>query len=121
MEFFKEVEASGLDIRELKKILSIKNLPQLCQSIYSVILDEQTNGIIYCLWGEFKVNREELKYGIRFSLPHCPNSLVWSITNDNECDKIIIHCTINKRTHDKDFIESIEEFMNDWKNGILSY
>ncbi len=120
MEFFKEIEASNLDIKEFKRFLSIKNLPVLCQSIYSVILDKQTHGIIYCLWGEFEVNREELKYGIRFSLPNCPNSFVWSITNDNECDKIIIHCTINKQIHDKDFTESIEEFMSDWENGITS-
>ena len=121
MEFFKEVEASDLDIRELKKILSIKNLPILCKSINSVILDEQQKGIIYCLWGEFEVNREELKYGIRFSLPNCPNALAWSITMDVDCANILIHCTINKSMHDMDFIESIEEFISDWSNGILLY
>lgn len=120
MEFFKEVNNSNFDVKYLKEILTINNLPALCSSIISVISDQQKTGVIYCLWGEFKINREELKYGIRFSLPDCPNSLVWSITKDNECDKIIIHCTINKHIHDKDFIESIEEFMSDWENGIMS-
>ena len=121
MEFFKEVEGSNLDVKDLINLLSIKNLPTLCQSIHSVILDKQKSGIIYCLWGEFEINREELKYGVRFTLPNCPNALAWSITIDAERAKILIHCTINKTTHDIDFIESIEEFINDWSNGILKY
>ena len=121
MEFFKEDEGSNLDVKDLKKLLAIKNLPKLCESISSVILDEQKKGIIYCLWGEFEVNREELKYGIRFSLPNCPNALAWSITMDVDSANILIHCTINKSVHDIDFIESIEEFISDWSNGILSY
>ena len=120
MEFFKGVEVSDLDIGELKKILSIKNLPVLCKSINSVSLDEQQKGIIYCLWGEFEVNREELKYGIRFSLPNCPNAFAWSITMDIDHANILIHCTTNKSTHDTCLIESIEEFISDWSNGILS-
>ncbi|MCU7834102.1 MAG: hypothetical protein KZQ83_02525 [gamma proteobacterium symbiont of Taylorina sp.] len=121
MEFFKEVESSNLDVKDLRNLLSIKNLPLLCKSINSVILDEQKKGIIYCLWGEFEVNREKLKYGIRFSLPNCPNALTWTITMDVDRANILIHCTINKSIHDTDFIESIEEFISDWSNGILLY
>ena len=81
----------------------------------SLILDNKINGIIYCVWGEFKINREELDYGVRFTLPHCPNSLAWTITYDEENSEITIHCTINKKTHDAAFIESIEQFIADWE------
>ena len=75
MEFYKKVENSELDINGLKRQLTIQNLPKLCASISSVISDEGNQGIIYCLWGEFVVNREELGDGIRLSLPKCPNAL----------------------------------------------
>ncbi|MCW8931300.1 MAG: hypothetical protein OQL19_13805 [Gammaproteobacteria bacterium] len=114
MEFFNTIENSKLNVRNLKELLSIKNLPILCHSIHTIISDEQKNGIIYCLWGEFEINREDIRSGIRFSLPNCPNALVWSITMDDDSDNIIIHCTINKSRHEDDFIDSIEEFMNDW-------
>ncbi|MDX2506942.1 MAG: hypothetical protein QNL62_21050 [Gammaproteobacteria bacterium] len=118
MEFFKEVKIHKINTKHLKKLLTIKTLPELCQSIDTVILDNHNNGQIYCLWGEFSINREELKDGVRFSLPNCPNALAWTITLDADIDTILIHCTINKRVHDKDFVESIEQFIIDWSHGI---
>lgn len=115
MEFFAEIINNKVSINSLKKQLTIKQLPALCHSIDKVILDNQTNGIIYCVWGEFEINREELDYGVRFTLPHCPNSLAWTITCNEDDDEIIIHCTINKKAHETDFIESIEQFVADWE------
>lgn len=118
MEFFDEITTSTVvDTEILKELLLIKNLPILCKSITSVIKDNISDGTIYCIWGEFKINREELKYGVRFSMPDCPNALAWSITTDSHTN-IIIHCTINKKEHDKDFIESIYEFINTWTYGL---
>jgi len=117
MEFFKTVKTPNLDKDSLKTLLIIKNLPDLCKSIDSVLLDEKKTGIIYCVWGEFKVNREELKYGVRFSMPNCPNALAWSVTTDDN-KNTAIHCTINKAEHDEYFIESIQEFVENWATGI---
>ena len=119
MEFFAAVKCAS-DPAALKKQLTIARLPELCASVMTVISDEQIHGTIYCLWGQFKINREELKYGIRFSLPDCPNTLAWSVTFDPATENIIIHLTINKKKHDADFIESIEQFINDWSEGIKS-
>lgn len=115
MEFFAEIKNTNLDKDSLKKSLSIARLPELCASIDKIILDNGDNGEIYCIWGDFKINREELDHGIRFSLPHCPNALAWTITCDEENSEIVIHCTIAKKQHDEDFIESIEQFIADWK------
>ncbi|MDT8281767.1 MAG: hypothetical protein RQ982_03025, partial [Gammaproteobacteria bacterium] len=114
MEFFSEIENIGLNKNSLKERLSIDQLPVLCRSIDSVILDKKNSGIIYCVWGEFEVNREQLDNGIRFSLPHCPNALAWTITTDEETNTITIHCTINKKNHDAEFIETIKQFVDDW-------
>ena len=116
MEFFEETNQTNIDVLNLQKLLTIKNLPNLCKSITKVISDNKVNGSIYCLWGEFKINREQLKDGIRFSMPDCPNALAWTITKDD--GKLIIHCTINKKQHDPDFIDSIKEFVDDWKIGL---
>ncbi len=115
MEFFAEIKNKNIDKSRLKKKLSIARLPELCASIDNVIRDNKDNGEIYCLWGEFEINREELNDGIRFSLPNCPNALAWTITCDEDRDEILVHCTIAKKTHDADFVESIEQFVADWE------
>lgn len=121
MEFFEEITTSTVvDADILKELLLINNLPILCKSITSVVKDNISDGIIYCIWGEFKINREELKYGVRFSMPDCPNALNWSITTELHTN-IIIHCTINKIEHDEDFIESIYEFINTWAYGLKQW
>lgn len=119
MEFFEETNQTNIDVSGLQKILTISNLPNLCSSITNVINDNKINGSIYCLWGEFEINREELKYGVRFSMPNCPNALTWTITTDRG-GILTIHCTINKNMHDQDFIDSIKEFTGNWKTGLNS-
>jgi hypothetical protein len=118
MEFFEEIKGVSINVQKLNTMLSIKNLPILCSSINTVIKDDINKGSIYCLWGEFDINREELNYGVRFSLPNCPNALAWSITVEKSNNTLIIHCTINKKEHNHDFIESIEEFLLAWKIGL---
>lgn len=118
MEFFEEIKGVSTDVKQLHEMLSINDLPTLCSSINTVIRNDISGGSIYCLWGEFDINREELKHGIRFSLPNCPNALTWSITMDKNRESLIIHCTINKKEHDQDFIESIKDFILDWKLGL---
>lgn len=119
MEFFAEINNPGLDVNSLKQRLSIQRLPELSKSIDSVLSNENHKGTIYCIWGEFEINREELKYGVRFTLPKCPNALACSITiDDDNKERIVIHCSINKKQHDEDFIESIHQFVNDWAEGL---
>jgi hypothetical protein len=117
MEFFEETDAVDSDVLQLQGLLTISSMPHLCASISEVLSDDGDSGVIYCLWGEFTIHREALKYGIRFSMPACPNALAWTITR-GLVGSLVIHCTIDKRDHDEDFIDSIEEFVLDWKNGL---
>ncbi len=120
MEFYKYIDASSCTVDELKESISIANMPELCESINNVISDRQTEGDIYCLWGQFNVRRDEIKYGIRFSLLNCPHALAWTITLNEQSHKIVIHCTIDKENEDRDFIDSIDDFMADWAKGLSS-
>jgi hypothetical protein len=118
MEFFGTLDDSSLDGDRLTTLLAIARLPELCASISSVLADQRGSGRIYCVWGEFALNREELKHGVRFTLPGCPNALSWSVTTDPSSTTTVVHCSINKTEHDEDFIETIREFVRDWVDGL---
>ncbi len=119
MEFFAtatvQVRAS-----DLQRQLVIGNLPRWCASIDKVLENEGDKGSIYCLWGEFRIHRELIRDGVRFSLPTCPNGLQWTVTVEDGAPsgKALVHCTINRRAPAAEFIESIEHFMADWKMGL---
>ena len=118
MEFFKEVHSPDLKLAHLKNLLAINSLAELCVSINTVTELKENEGDIYCLWGAFKVRREEIRYGVRFSLLDCPHALAWTVTYDAKSQNIVIHCTIDKTETDPDFVESIHEFVADWSNGL---
>ena len=118
MEFFKEIEKRDVDIGALKELLQISALPALCGSIDTVISDNRSNGEIYCVWGQFDVSREELKNGVRFTFPECPHAFAWTITCHPRRNMLVVHCTIDDRDEDPEFIETIEEFAADWGAGL---
>lgn len=118
MEFFQELEQPGLDVEHLKNILTIAALPVLCSSIDTVLLEKGNKGEIYCIWGQFNIRREIIRYGVRFTLLNCPHALAWTITFNELSEKIVIHCTIDKTEQDKEFIDSIYQFVDDWSYGL---
>ena len=85
-----------------------------------MLSDQGERGEIYCLWGQFRVHREIICDGVRFSLPGCPNALQWTVTAvpDKGPHAVTVHCTINHATHEPDFIESLIEFVENWRSGL---
>jgi len=118
VEFFQEIEHADLNIEELRHLLSIKNLPSLCDSINTVFSDNGNEGEIYSVWGQFNINREIIIHGVRFSLVNCPHAFAWTITYHAPRNKVVIHCTTDKTEHEQDFIDSINQFTKDWANGL---
>jgi hypothetical protein len=118
MEFFQIIQNIDVEDDELKKLLTLNSLPDLCASIDTVRCLKNNEGEIYCLWGSFDIRREEIRHGVRFSLVNCPHALVWTVTVDKNKRTIVVHCTIDKREQDEDFVESIELFVMDWAKGI---
>lgn len=60
MEFYKYANVD-IDVDRLQEIVTIRNLSQLCNSIYDIIQDDTTKNKIYCIWGHFKINKEIIK------------------------------------------------------------
>ncbi len=118
MEFFQEVPSLSCDVDCLKKLLTINSLTKLCASISDITIRKENEADIYCIWGAFNVSREELRCGVRFSLLNCPHALAWTITLNKVNQNIIIHCTIDKTEQEPDFVESINDFVENWSDGI---
>lgn len=118
MEFYATAEIT-LTQAELQSRLTVAQLGEFCASIDRVLEAAGDEGEIYCLWGQFRVRREAIRAGVRFTLPDCPNALAWTVTaGTTEPEPVVIHCTINRRDHDFDFIDSIHQFIEDWRAGI---
>ena len=118
MEFFREIETGDIDIGKLQGMLTIARLTELCASIDKVLQDNGNDGEIYCIWGQFIVHRENLKQGVRFTLPFCPNAFAWTVGYNKNINKLVIHSTIDRKEHDQDFIDTINQFMDDWQEGL---
>lgn len=116
MEFYRQIPSSNIDSNTLKDLLVIGSLPKLCASIDSANAINDHEGDIYCLWGAFDIRRDELRMGIRISLLNCPHALAWTLTLQQQM--LVIHCTIDDINPEQEFIESIDEFMDDWLSGM---
>jgi hypothetical protein len=107
----------------LQRRLTISELPHWCASVEKVLSDAGSRGEIFCVWGTFLAYREDIHGGVRFSLPGCPNAFQWTVTTGQPPDPqhTVIHATINRTEHDQDFIDSIRQFVADWKTGLEAH
>ena len=119
MEFF-AIADKKVSVDILHARLDIASLPSWCSSISTVLSHRGNEGEIYCVWGQFKIHRELLLSGVRYSLTNCLNAVAWTITTGfpPAPEKLVIHCTINRTQQDSDFTDSIEQFVQDWRIGL---
>ena len=121
MEFHASVPLA-IAAKNIQAAISISDLPKFCASIFEVMRDDGEQGEINCLWGVFLIRREAIKGGVRFTLPHCPNALAWTVTAGLQAgvDVVNVHCTIPGSETDPDFRDSIDEFIEHWREGLES-
>ncbi|MBF0590205.1 MAG: hypothetical protein HQL53_13875 [Magnetococcales bacterium] len=119
MEFFRTVPHTW-DEGCIQAHLTVAELARYCDFIDRVLRHDGDEGEIYCGWGQFKVLRQAIKGGVRFVLPGCPNALAWTVTAGYPpaLGGITIHGTINRTEHALDFVETIDEFMDSWAEGL---
>jgi hypothetical protein len=120
MEFFRIIDKQTSESQIQTKI-NPKSVEEFTESM--LFLESVENNFIgITLWGEFNISYDKINGGIRFALLDCPNALSWTITAgfSPEQDKIILHCTINRTQKPIEFIEEIEEFMDEWEQGLKS-
>lgn len=117
MEFYQTINKK-IQSDELQQAVKISDLPKYCASIYEVMHDDGDHGEISCVWGVFVIHREVIKHGVRFTMPGCPNAFAWTLTSENDNNEILFHLTTNRKQHEEEFVESIEEFVADWQVGL---
>ena len=118
MEFF-SLATVRMSSSDIQRFVNIENLTEWCASIDKVLSVQGERGDIYCVWGEFRLHRELIYDGVRFTLPNCKNGVQWTLTpNPENSAQVQVHCTINRMHQDADFVESLEMFVSDWRDGL---
>ena len=118
MEFFRIIDKQTTEeiIQNRINPLTVENFTETM-----MYLNKQGyNFIGVTLWGEFLINHNNIKGGVRFTLLDCPNAVSWTITTGfpPEINKILIHCTINRTQKPIKFIKEVHEFLDEWENKI---
>lgn len=119
MEFFAEIDSHAISAELVYELVTIGRLPELCASIDSVVsIQSPSSGEIYCVWGQFQVSREKIRNGVRLALLNCPHALAWTVAAKKEEGVVVVHCTIDDKQAESEFIETIEQFVSDWARGL---
>ena len=119
MEYFRIIDKQVTE-KIIQANINPKNLEDFTESMF-FLEDLNTNFLGGTLWGEFNISYDKINGGVRFTLLDCPNALSWTITTGfpPEREKIVMHCTINRTQKSEEFIEEIQEFMDEWETGLL--
>ena len=114
MEFFKIVNARRTE-EQIQEELRLDNLEAFTNLLFTIGEKEEGKALIGGLWGEFSLSREKIRGGLRFALLECPNALCWTVTTGNPPapEAMVLHLTINRKEKEQEFLEEIEEFLND--------
>ncbi|WP_018231472.1 hypothetical protein [Thioalkalivibrio thiocyanodenitrificans] len=119
MEFFAiaRVPASAESLQRI----TAGRLADLCPSIERLLaVHDDDRARAWTVWGEFDILRHRINGGVRFMLPDCANALTWTLTTGYPPapDAVVIHATINRAEQDPDFVETIREFVEEWRKAI---
>ena len=122
MEYFRIIKLKTTE-KDLQKRLTLINLDKISTEFFNLDKPGERESNIGGIWGEFTLNRTEIKGGIRFSLLECPNALCWTITTGYppDPDSIIIHLTINRLEKNEEFLEEIAEFLDDICDNLKQF
>ena len=121
MEFFAEFDGK-LTAERLQSDIQIEDIPRYCSFVSEIRPNDDLGLEMLSFWGVHSVHREAIRGGLRFTLPGCPNVLSWTITTGLPpvLENVVVHCVINRKEHDPDFLESLEGFVDDWLTGLKS-
>jgi len=120
MEFFRIIDKQVSE-NQLQEKITPNSVADFTESM--MFLEDFNNNFKgLTLWGEFLISYDKIKGGVRFTLLDCPNALSYTITTGfpPEREKIVLHSTINRTNKPKEFIEEIDDFLNEWEEGLNS-
>jgi len=119
MEFFRIIDISTTQ-EQITDMLVLKNLEAISSQLFLIAEPQEDHVEIGSLWGPFSLLRNEIKGGLRFALKECPNALAWTITTGYPPapEGVVIYLTVNRKELKQEFIEEIEEFLDDLAKGL---
>jgi hypothetical protein len=122
MEFFRKIALKTTE-EQIQIFLTLSNLQDISSDIFNLTEPKDEEAKIGGIWGEFTLNRHKIRGGIRFALVECPNALCWTITAGfpPDSDLMIVHLTINQEDRNQEFIEEIEEFLDDMSQYLIRF
>ncbi|MCG9971868.1 hypothetical protein [Christiangramia crocea] len=122
MEFFRKISVK-IGEEELQNSLQVSNLEEISTNIFNLDIPGDDEVYIGGIWGEFTLRRTRIRGGIRFALLECPNALCWTVTTGitPESDSITIHLTVNRPQRNSEFIEEVEDFLNDHSSCLEKF
>jgi len=118
MEFFRIIDKQVTE-KIIQDNINPQSLEKFTESMF-LLEDLNNNFLGGTLWGEFNISYDKINGGVRFTLLDCPNALSWTITTgfSPEKTKIVLHCTINRTRKPTEFIEEVDEFLDEWEAGL---
>ena len=121
MEFFKIIDKQITE-EIIQDRINPQSLEEFTESMF-FLEENDANFTGGTLWGEFLISYDKIKGGVRFTLLDCPNALSWTITTGfpPERNKIVLHSTINRTKKPDEFIEEINDFMDEWEAGLNNF
>ena len=122
MEFFRTVDIHTTE-QIIQEVLILEKLEEITNELVLLNQIDDKSASIGGIWGEFTLERSTINGGLRFALKECPNALVWTITTGYPpaINSIVIHLTLNRIEKSKDFIEEVEEFLDNHSKRIHNY
>lgn len=122
MEFFRTVDIHTTEQR-IQEVIILEKLEEISNELILLNQIDDKSAAIGGIWGEFTLERSTINGGLRFALKQCPNALVWTITTGYPpaINSLVIHLTLNRLEKSADFIEEVEEFLDDHSNHLRSY
>lgn len=122
MEFFRKIDLKTTE-QQIQKSLTLSNLEEISSDLFNLTEPNDEEANIGGIWGEFTLSRQNIRGGIRFALVECPNALCWTITAGfpPDSDSVIIHLTINQKNRNQEFIEEIDEFLDDMSQCLIRF
>ncbi|OOG25176.1 hypothetical protein B1C78_07095 [Thioalkalivibrio denitrificans] len=119
MEFF-AIARIHTNAEGLRRI-TMDRLPQFSPSIERLVtVHDDDHARAWTVWGEFDIVRLPVTGGVRFVLTDCANALTWSLTTGHppQPDAVTVHATINRPEQDPEFVETIEGFVEEWREAL---
>ena len=119
MEFY-AIANAHMSPTDLQRYIRIKNLPQWCASIENVSTHSAGRGTMCWAGDDNAVHQEVVLNGIHFNLPGSVDVMQWSITvePDSRNGRVTIHCTVNQSELEPEYINQLQQFVEDWKTGL---